>query len=59
MLAKDTVSKRLEVGISYTEFSYMLIQAIDFLHLYKTLDCKIQFGGSDQWGKYNDRARTD
>ena len=50
MLAKDTVSKRLEVGISYTEFSYMLIQAIDFLHLYKTLDCKIQFGGSDQWG---------
>lgn len=50
MLAKDTVSKRLDVGISYTEFSYMLIQAIDFLHLYRTHDCKIQFGGSDQWG---------
>lgn len=50
MIAKDTVQKRLEIGISYTEFSYMLIQAIDFLHLYKTLDCKLQFGGSDQWG---------
>ena len=50
MIAKDTVQKRLEVGISYTEFSYMLIQAIDFLHLYRTLDCKLQFGGSDQWG---------
>ena len=50
MIAKDTVQKRLEVGISYTEFSYMLIQAIDFLHLYRTQDCKLQFGGSDQWG---------
>lgn len=50
MIAKDTVQKRLEVGISYTEFSYMLIQAIDFLHLYKENDCKLQFGGSDQWG---------
>jgi tyrosyl-tRNA synthetase len=50
MLAKDTVSKRLETGISYTEFSYMLIQAIDFLHLYDQHQCKIQFGGSDQWG---------
>ena len=50
MIAKDTVQKRLDVGISYTEFSYMLIQAIDFLHLYRTLDCKLQFGGSDQWG---------
>ncbi len=50
MIAKDTVQKRLEVGISYTEFSYMLIQAIDFLHLYRTFDCKLQFGGSDQWG---------
>ncbi len=50
MLAKDTVQKRLDVGISYTEFSYMLIQAIDFLHLYRNHDCKIQFGGSDQWG---------
>ncbi len=50
MLAKDTVQKRLDVGISYTEFSYMLIQAIDFLHLYRTHECRIQFGGSDQWG---------
>ena len=50
MIAKDTVQKRLEIGISYTEFSYMLIQAIDFLHLYRELDCKLQFGGSDQWG---------
>lgn len=50
MIAKDTVQKRLDIGISYTEFSYMLIQAIDFLHLYRELDCKLQFGGSDQWG---------
>jgi tyrosyl-tRNA synthetase len=50
MLAKDTVAKRLETGISYTEFSYMLIQAIDFLYLYEHHDCNIQFGGSDQWG---------
>lgn len=50
MIAKDTVQRRLEVGISYTEFSYMLIQAIDFHHLYKHENCKLQFGGSDQWG---------
>lgn len=50
MLAKDTVQRRLDIGISYTEFSYMLIQAIDFHHLYKKYDCKLQFGGSDQWG---------
>jgi tyrosyl-tRNA synthetase len=50
MLAKDTVQKRLETGISYTEFSYMLMQAIDFLHLYQNHNCKLQFGGSDQWG---------
>jgi len=50
MIAKDTVQKRMEIGISYTEFSYMLIQAIDFLHLYRTHECKLQFGGSDQWG---------
>ncbi|MBN2268725.1 MAG: tyrosine--tRNA ligase [Acholeplasmataceae bacterium] len=50
MIAKDTVQRRLEIGISYTEFSYMLIQAIDFHHLYKNYDCKLQFGGSDQWG---------
>lgn len=50
MLSKETVQARLETGISYTEFSYMIIQAIDWLHLYQTMDCKIQFGGSDQWG---------
>lgn len=50
MLAKETVQARLETGISFTEFSYMLIQAIDWLHLYQHHDCKIQFGGSDQWG---------
>ncbi len=50
MLGKDTVQRRLDIGISYTEFSYMIIQAIDFLELYKTHECKIQFGGSDQWG---------
>ncbi|MGE4320865.1 MAG: tyrosine--tRNA ligase [Acholeplasmataceae bacterium] len=50
MLAKDTVQRRLDIGISYTEFSYMIIQAIDFLELYRSMDCKIQFGGSDQWG---------
>ena len=50
MIAKDTVQRRLEIGISYTEFSYMLIQAIDFHHLYKNQNCKLQFGGSDQWG---------
>ena len=50
MLAKDTVASRLQTGISYTEFSYMIIQSIDWLHLYKTYNCRIQFGGSDQWG---------
>ncbi|MDL2292037.1 tyrosine--tRNA ligase [Acholeplasma sp. OttesenSCG-928-E16] len=50
MLAKDTVAKRLETGISYTEFSYMLLQAIDFWHLYKKEGVSMQFGGSDQWG---------
>lgn len=50
MLAKDTVASRLETGISYTEFSYMIIQALDFLHLYDNYNCKLQFGGSDQWG---------
>ncbi len=53
MLAKDSVRARLEdreQGISYTEFSYMLIQAYDFLSLYDRHDCKLQIGGSDQWG---------
>ena len=50
MLAKDSVASRLEGGLSYTEFSYMIIQAIDFYRLYKDYDCRIQVGGSDQWG---------
>lgn len=50
MLAKDTVASRLEKGISYTEFSYMILQSLDFLHLYETYDCQLQIGGSDQWG---------
>lgn len=50
MTAKDSVKKRLETGLSFTEFSYQLLQGYDFLHLYQTLNCKVQFGGSDQWG---------
>ena len=50
MLAKESVSSRLETGISYTEFSYMIFQAYDFLELYRRHNCKIQIGGSDQWG---------
>jgi len=51
MLAKDAVKSRLSGdGISYTEFSYMLLQANDFLHLFQTRGCKLQIGGSDQWG---------
>ena len=50
MLAKDSVKGRMEAGISYTEFSYMLIQAYDFWHLWKTERCELQLGGSDQWG---------
>lgn len=50
MLAKDTVARRLESGLSYTEFSYMIIQAIDFYTLYKNEHCQLQIGGSDQWG---------
>jgi tyrosyl-tRNA synthetase len=53
MMAKESVRARLEdrdQGISYTEFSYMLLQAYDFWHLYRHNDCKMQIGGSDQWG---------
>lgn len=50
MLGKDVVASRLEAGLSYTEFSYMLLQSIDFLHLFQTEQCRLQFGGSDQWG---------
>ena len=50
MMAKDSVKKRLETGLSFTEFSYQLLQAYDFLHLFQTKGCKLQMGGSDQWG---------
>lgn len=50
MLAKDSIQTRLEHGISFTEFTYTILQAIDFGHLNKTFNCKIQVGGSDQWG---------
>jgi len=50
MLAKDSVKSRLEDGISYTEFSYMLLQAYDFLELYRREGVTLQLGGSDQWG---------
>ncbi len=50
MLARDVVSSRLDSGISYTEFSYVLLQALDFLHLYREHGVLLQFGGSDQWG---------
>lgn len=51
MLAKDSVASRLESGgISYTEFSYQVLQAFDFLELYRRHECKLQLGGSDQWG---------
>jgi tyrosyl-tRNA synthetase len=50
MLQKESVRSRLETGISYTEFSYMVIQAYDFWHLFRTEQCELQIGGSDQWG---------
>lgn len=53
MIAKDFVRSRLEQadqGISYTEFSYMIVQAIDYLHLYEEYNCTVQIGGHDQWG---------
>lgn len=50
MLQKDSVKSRMESGISYTEFSYMLVQAYDFWHLHQTTGCELQLGGSDQWG---------
>lgn len=50
MLQKDTIKKRLDSGLSYTEFSYTILQAMDFLKLYQKYGCKIQIGGSDQWG---------
>ena len=50
MLARDVVRTRLEAGISYTEFSYILLQSMDFLHLFNAHGVTLQFGGSDQWG---------
>ncbi|MGH7703525.1 MAG: tyrosine--tRNA ligase [Gemmatimonadales bacterium] len=50
MLQKESVRSRLETGISFTEFSYMLVQAYDFWHLFKVEGCELQMGGSDQWG---------
>ena len=54
MMSKDSVKKRLgeesKTGLSFTEFSYQLVQGTDFLHLYRTKNCKLQMGGSDQWG---------
>lgn len=50
MLAKDVVASRLEAGISFTEFSYQILQSVDFHHLLKERDVQIQIGGADQWG---------
>lgn len=50
MMAKDSVQKRLETGISFTEFTYQLVQGYDFLFLYENKNCRLQMGGSDQWG---------
>jgi len=50
MMAKDSVKKRLETGISFTEFTYQLIQGYDYYHLYNEKNCRLQMGGSDQWG---------
>lgn len=50
MLAKDTIASRLETGISFTEFTYTILQGMDFKHLYENHQCRLQIGGSDQWG---------
>lgn len=50
MLDKDIIKRRLETGITYTEFSYMIMQALDFLYLFETKNCTLQVAGSDQWG---------
>jgi tyrosyl-tRNA synthetase len=50
MIAKESVKKRLETGLSFTEFSYQLLQAYDYLYLYEHNNCRLQMGGSDQWG---------
>lgn len=56
MLSKDTVKSRLESGLSYTEFSYQLLQGYDFLQLYRLHGCALQMGGSDQWGNITSGA---
>ena len=50
MMAKDSVKNRLDSGMSFTEFSYQLVQGYDFYHLWKEMGCMLQMGGSDQWG---------
>ena len=50
MIAKDTIASRLSTGISFTEFTYTILQAIDWLYLYENYNCEVQIGGSDQWG---------
>lgn len=50
MMSKDSVKKRLETGLSFTEFTYQLVQGYDFYHLWENKNCKLQLGGSDQWG---------
>ncbi len=50
MISKETIKNRLDAGISFTEFTYSILQSIDFLYLYKNYDCYLQIGGSDQWG---------
>lgn len=57
MINKETVKARLETGISYTEFSYQILQALDWYHLYREMNCTVQIGGQDQWG--NMTAGTD
>lgn len=57
MINKETVKARLDSGISYTEFSYQILQSLDWLHLYQTYNCSMQIGGQDQWG--NITAGTD
>ena len=50
MMSRESVKRRLDEGISFTEFSYQLLQAHDYLHLFRTMKCTLQMGGSDQWG---------
>ena len=50
MLAKDVVASRLDVGISFTEFTYQILQSVDFMHLHDAHDVQLQIGGADQWG---------